>query len=1181
MKFKSFKSTQIVLVIILFSFVPFAYAQEIPGVEDSTEKPPEIPVSEENTDISPEFPGLFEDADRPGEQPLLPETDIFPPVPLTDNPEEQQLALTLTDEQKRIEREIKTSTLLELAEWCRRLGLSEGGDVNSLQNSLRNHYNIFFSPAGEAPEENRKIITIESARSTEYFKIEAVNEEYARLSGDVRVSLKDGDAVHNISAWEILFNRTRNIIAAKGGVEYKKVEGDKIETFRGDSITVNIDNWESIFLGGISERSLASDNTTYLFSGTVISRDEEDVTILTRGSISSAKGEESLWGLNASRIWLLPGSDFAIFNAVLKVGEIPVLYIPFFYFPADEVVFHPVIGYRSREGNYVQTTTYILGRRKTSSTSTSSLTKILGNSSDMEKKWEGLFLRSTGKPAVDEHKTNLNLVLDYYSNLGGYIGTDLLTPQLGILNAIDLKLGIGFSRTLVPEGNSYTPFAEDGTSDWNKSTFLSFEVPFRYRFILSRFGISGKLGSLSLDIPYYSDPWIESDFTGSRAEDMDWINMIQQGAAYDPEDLTNVSGTTGSNYIWSFNAQLTPQFPNMSPFINRISINGSTTSISFQTKSPNKTSGSTMENYSPNRLFYYPDYARLYSTGFSLDGTPLSLGRKSTGTVNPWTPDLPDTQRADPFAGIGVPRSPWESEKEEDEQPINNLNTLVPPVLSQRFDIGAGGTTGFTVDYSLAPLIYSEMKFDSGKWGTFNDINWEDITNILTKAEGNARIGLKFTSPLLQNTFDFNGNGTWDSYSYLNENASPYTPSPTEPDPVRKAKSLIYEHTGFTTSYNLTSSLSPFFMSSTWKNSTLSYSLAGAAIKSEFLKEKFLNSSDDNPEWEIIYGSWDKDKITTHSLSANFSASIMDKSQSLSFRAELPPKDSSYSANTTLNIWITQTYASMGVRNPDDPDKRKLDDFNLRETIKLWNFGTLTYSMNLDTEKNEMRNITAGLSTTKGLSANFNAKRSRGQELTSRGFTDSTSAEDTLRPENLSITYNTSFNKANLWKEKLSFGVNLNTGFNFNLQKYTYSTFKLGLGFTLDITNFLSLRMDYDMLNSSIYRYYRSLIPNLPPEIKNAEGEQYNVFTDLLNSFRFDDENRRKSSGFKVDGFRLSATHYLGDWDATLSLSMSQIQKAKQFEFTTDFSFLVRWIPISEIKSDITYNKSTDTWTVK
>jgi hypothetical protein len=65
--------------------------------------------------------------------------------------------------------------------------------------------------------------------------------------------------------------------------------------------------------------------------------------------------------------------------------------------------------------------------------------------------------------------------------------------------------------------------------------------------------------------------------------------------------------------------------------------------------------------------------------------------------------------------------------------------------------------------------------------------------------------------------------------------------------------------------------------------------------------------------------------------------------------------------------------------------------------------------------------------------------------------------------------------------------------------------------------------------------------------------------------------------------FSISATHYLGDWTATLRWTMQPYrpQGSRQFEMNNDVSFLLQWIPISEIKSDISYNKRDDKWTVK
>ena len=1091
-----------------------------------------------------------------------------------------------TPEQNRIIMDINTSTLSELAAWCRSLGLSEGGTSADLARRIRDYFKI----SDQAPrrEDNRKTITIESARSSEYFTVEAVNEDYARLSGEVKISLKDGDAVHRIRAWNILFNRSRNMITASGGVEYIKEEGNKIETFRGDSITVDIDNWSSIFLGGVSERSLQNDNTTYQFAGTVISRDEEDVTILNKASIGSANNDESLWSLNATRVWLLPGSDFAIFNAVLKVGEIPVMYIPFFYYPADEVIFHPVIGYRTREGNFVQTTTYILGRPKATSSTQSSLTKILGNSSDMEKKREGLFLRSTGKKAVDANAVSLKAMLDYYANLGGYIGTDLDLPAKGILAPLNLSMGIGLTRTVVQDGGNYTPFFPqyDGSTDWNKSNLFSMEVPFRYR-LKTNSSIRGTYGSFAWTLPYYSDPLVDSDFL-NRAEDMDWVNMIQKGAALDEE--VTAQNHLGS-YAWQFTGQVTPKFPNMSPYINSISINSISTTMSFRTVDTRNTyPQNDIKRHSPSSWFYAPDTATLYSVSGSIAGTPLTLGgssaRQTTVNAKTETEEPPD-----PLKNIGVPRSPFEEAAKEDTPKKEQAGELALPVLSQRFDLPRAGTNRFSIDYRFAPSSSSTLKFDYNKWKVYDDINWGDVSSILTNVSGDASTTLNFSHSenLYSNTFSYTGNGTWRQYSYLNEEATDYLNSTGETDPVKvaNAKEQEYRQSFFSTSYNLTSTLRPLYRNSMFGSSNLQYSLRGLAVKSNF------DGTADDPDWEMIYGEWKKEKIDTHQFSTNFSALVMDKTQTLSLTSDLPPRDPSISWRTGLRIWITETDANMRILHPGEEDKRKLEPFYATERINFAPYGNFSQSVVLDTEKyGEVTTLTSSLNLTKwGVTASYSAARMKGYEYippasgtsTATGWVQKT-GDETLQSRDFSLGYSKNFSMKDLWNRRMHFTINTSSRLFFDLQRYTSSNFTFSLGYTIGIAKFLDLSMSANSENAYIYRYFKDWPFFRDAPIAIPDGPQNNLFLDLINSFRFDDEQLRMTSGFKMKNFRISATHHLGDWKAILNWTMSPYRppNSRQYEISNEVSFMVQWIPITELMSDISYNKrNSPEWKVQ
>jgi hypothetical protein len=1121
-----------------------------PGETGPETGEPGGPGGEEPVPGDEEFPG--DASGEPGGEP-------------SGEPGEVEEEDGLSPEEKILDMDIKTSTLMELANWCRSLGLSEGGTRADLASRLRGHYGLV------SPEEEdlagKRIITIESAKSTEYFTLEAVDEEYARLQGDVVVSLKDGDAVHQIKAREILYNRTRNLITASGGVEYVKQSGDTIETFKGDRITVNIDDWSSTFLDGVSERGMSDDETAYRFAGTVISRTDEDVTILTKAEISNAHNEEAFWSIKASKIWLLPGSDFAILNAVLKVGEIPVLYIPYFFYPADEIVFHPVLGYRSREGNFLQTTTYILGRPRSSTTTESSITKILGNSTDMEKKREGVFLRSTGKKTQDPNDTRLSLLFDLYANLGSYIGTELVLPRKGVFGAFNLSAGFGFTRDVHHLGGTYyTPFARyDGTSDWNKSWLFSLEVPFRFR-LQTNGSLSGTYGSLNWSLPLYSDPYVDKDFL-NRSEEMDWFNMLKDTSETDQTTITEKS-----SYEWRLNGAFNPKISSLSPYITSLSVSSFTSTVAFRTRDSTRRRTQN-NNASPDRLFFFPDKFTLYSINTSIAGTPLTLGGTAPAGKSPNTEETAE----DPLKNIGTPRPPWEDAEtaETAGNKTNDANQLVPPVLTQRFDIPRGGGPRFTIDYRFNPSTASELQFRSSQrnWVEVEDINWGELSTLLSMVRSDGSIGFNLNQndgSLYAASMVFSGTGSWQDYTYLNETAEEFTDSSgkTDPQRINDARLRTYNADYFTSSFSFSTTIKPLYQNAIWGNSSLQYTLKGLMAKSVF------TGTGADPSWDIEYGKWDKDSLDTHQVSANIAASIRDKVQNFSIIADMAPEDDTLAGNATFRFWVSETSFRGRIFEPYDRDLRIFEPLYFTETLRFASNMSFQQTVTYDPELEEYTNMVSSL-TLAGFSASFSAVRSHSYNLESQGWIQNTGDDDLkLNPRDLRISYAQTFKKDYLWNERLSFSLNVNSSLSFDLQRYTYSRFSFSFGFTMGIKNFLDLTLSATSENSVIFRYVQNL-PFFDLDVK-LPGEQ-NVFIDLLNSFRFDDEERRKSSGFKLKSFNLVLTHHLGDWNARLGVTLSpyldQTAIPYRWKFNNEISFLVQWIPISEIKTEMNYDK--------
>jgi len=1114
-------------------------------------------------------------------QETQPSTEESPPSETLNTPNEidnaEPESSLSASERRRIEMEIRTSTLSELAIWCRTLGLSEGGTRAELSKRITDYFKM--TAAGTQSDDNRKLITIESAQSSEYFTIDVIDEDYARLKGDVSLTLKDGDSLHRIRANEILFNRTRNIITASGGVMYEKIEDDTTETFRGESITVNIDNWSSVFLGGNVEHTLQSDGTAYLFSGEVISRSDEDVTILNKASITSSN-EEALWSITASKLWLLPGSDFALFNAVLKVGEIPVLYIPFFHFPADELVFHPVVGYRSREGGFVQTTTYILGRPRASSTEESSITRILGNSNDMEKKLEGLFLRSTGKKAVDPNEISLRALVDHYINMGTYLALELGVPRTGILNPLEFSIGFGFTKTLSNTGIGYTPYAPnyDGSVEWDHSNFFSASVPFRYRLTFNS-SLSGRYGGVSWNIPYYSDPYVERDFL-NRKESMDWMNMIQQGAAIDNSSMT----TETRPYEWQVNGNINPSFPKLSPWISRVSIPTLSTAMTFKRFTDEPVYNSSLSNGSepPRMYFFAPDKYIIYNFSGSIAGTLLNInGQKQSSAAANSEPE-------DYLKGIGIPIPPWTDDNSKTEK-IPSSEILTPPALNRNFDLAGTSDIKFSIDYQLTPTSASELQFMQDNWKTYEDVDWSDVESILTSISGDGSISfhLDHSKSLFTNVVTFRGRGTWREYTYLNEEASAFDTEEKLENKYREA----YRQTSYSTSYSYTGTLRPIYDDPIFGQSNLQYTFGGTLVRSK----RFTDGS--GPELTPQWGAWVKEKtgediigLGSHRLSTKFAANIMDKTQDITFSADLPPLDALISTDANFRFWISETNINFRVERPEEKNEWIYKPVNFNETLKFGKIGSFTHNMVLTPEYNNEITLIRSTLRLWGFTAMFLATRSYKYVFVPKDPDDPPSGgdweregEEALFPRELRLTLDYSLSSVEIIKNRMSLALTVYSQTVFDFQRPTDSNFEFRLGLTTIINNFLELRLSAISENTVILRYFKGVKGMEEVTSMYREGDQNNIFIDFFDSFNFADDAKRRRSGFKINGLSLKASHFLGDWRADLTVDMYPYRKSTELKFgiTTDIGFLVQWKPIMEIKSDLAYDGRTDRWVVK
>ncbi|HEY9593762.1 MAG TPA: hypothetical protein VHE79_04750, partial [Spirochaetia bacterium] len=414
--------------------------------------------------------------------------------------------------------DIATSSYYALVDWCDQLGLDDTGSRADLQKRIAAHYKVTLP---EPAPEGKRTVTVRSARQTEYYTATEVDEKYVILRGDVEIEVKDaGDGtVQSIKAASVTYNQTRRTISAEGGVTYALTRGGQTDVFTGESLAFNLDTSEAVFYEGRTTRTVKKSDSdlTYTFSGHTMTRMSNDTVTLEDGILTSSNAEgDPLYQVHAQSIWLLTPGEWALQNALLEIGRVPVLWFPALFWPGDDFIFNPNLGYKSREGSYLQTTTYLVGRKPKETNALSFLQLNDAGDAGYRLERHGMFLQKiTDNAAPKDDGHYLKMMLDGYSRLGLFAG---LAGDFSPLATF--KGGIGFTRTIFYDSTTgyYTPYLpvastgyEVGQDFWNSSSLFGLTVPFRYG-LEGTVKSSGTSYNVSATFQLYSDPSFTSDF---------------------------------------------------------------------------------------------------------------------------------------------------------------------------------------------------------------------------------------------------------------------------------------------------------------------------------------------------------------------------------------------------------------------------------------------------------------------------------------------------------------------------------------------------------------------------------------------------------------------------------------------------------------------------------------------
>ncbi len=1087
-------------------------------------------------------------------------------------------------------KDIATADYYELLSWCQRLDLDDTGDRTTLQSRLYRYYRV--SPHLLSKEQANKRIVVRSASHTEYFTIEEINEDYIVLQGDVVVEFIDEkeNVTHTIRAQQITINQTQNLLTAAGDIRYTLKRGDEpAEEFKSRRFSFNMENWDGVFIEGegTTESEVEPEEwITFTYYGESIARLENDTVILENGTLTSSENtKEPYWHIRASKIYVLAPGEWAIQDAVMYVGRVPMFYVPYFFKPGDELFFHPSLGYRNREGNFVQTTTYLVGRKPQTGGSLSFLRVSEAETEQYEQVIKGLYLRTKKTKRKEglepeEAKKVLKILADYYSRLGFFAGM-----VANYSPGWQFRGGIGVSRNIdLDVTGAYTPFIGppegDWESHWNQTQLGALTIPFRYG-VETNFKLGEGEKTVTGDFGFFSDPYFAEDFY-FRAEDIDWGKVLLGQGPEEEEVVEQPDGwdlipEVKENFDWQVATHLV--FPQENPAFREVSIPRLDLEFYWQSKNDD-----SISSYDPARKFYHPSRLVSPNAEFRLQGDLLHI----------------------PFE---AEEKPEEAKKEKVREPGKGFKL---PVIEDGRDgkqVGFGGeslkmsdvqedlsfapppTVGhtFTLTYDFYPKLLIENQFDDSLWESAREVDLAARDTTLNLDGYHKFIAeLKLWGDTVNITDEIGFEGTFRGH---------YGPSVELEEDDYDASRFDLNNTLLVTYY-------PFLPYRYFDQTKLYYELDW-----DFYNFEYKHMEDGQPVYGGIGPEWKRERIDIHEVGSSLVYDPYGIPNYLDLTATLPPLLKEYEGETDITTGPLNSNATTAVR--EKADYWEWDPLLVTETLDFSPWIYLQEIVDYDLNDQDLTDAESRVKLFKlhKDDPNFLLEQEMTFEPGETVLTRSKSSlwfygfqvyylaeklpftaieevgtlsirtwvdreEEALQPSELYFGYDSLPMPLYMWRNRIKLDLDIAASWTIDLYKFSESIMDFSFGLNLTIHKFVEIGFNVVSQNTKSYRY-------IPAFAKKADEKPVDLFEDLWKSLKFWDVEARRESEFNLKSIGLTMIHHLGDWELILDYSGEQVLETQtsgdeKYVWSPVFSLILQWKPIPEIRKEIRRDEDAD-----
>lgn len=1091
-----------------------------------------------------------------------------------------------------VRKDIETASIDELYYWGESLGLSVSRNLNGLKSMLYSYYGL--SPKASEPKKEGSI-KIEQAEYSTYYTVKEVDENIAEFEGRVKVVIvddnsdndKSNDKTHTVIADKINFNRSENSFSAIGDVEYVSVSpGIPEERVEGESMTFNLDNWRGSILECISEQTktdkqvgdkAAEVQVLYYVTGE-LKKSSTEVMGMDDVYIQTVKGSP-YFNVSSTDMWMLNSSDYLIFSPFIRIGHVPVLWVPFYYHTENTLYFNPLYGYDNRRGTVFNNTVYLIGNKKSSDEDTqfSFLAYNMKESSNYDMNNMTLVPNEDNTAYSDEY---LKFMFDYYSKLGLYLGN---SGDLSFFDgnlSLQLDSGIAFSRDIDTLGNV---FIDNEESQWNTSYIAETEVPYRYLF-----EISIDNSYVKFDYKTYSDIYFKSDFY-DRGEDFLWVNYFTdkldegvEGLSGDSdsseEDQTVTRSTDNkvTDYSWGLDIvkDLTFAPEILKPYLNSSSLSFKKFEIKYKSKELQDSSNANSDY--PNSFFFYPENIDIPLSG-SLSGSifDTTYTKKVTKTDN-----VDEEQKVeiyiDPLFEIESPLKDIDEGEIDNDDDSKEKTDIIKDIflideVTKRGNLSSRSSESSLISsklqYSLSSPLAFNLDLEDSEWQEPTDVEYEyNEEKLLIDVVPSGSLDLSFNAinNLFSLTNKLNGEMYYSQYMVIAE----------QPD-----LEYYYKKQSSKVNNSLNLSLKPLSLLP-WDSHVINFSYL---LNQKLYQKLFDEMEEDKPVYKEESAEWNEEMVTSHSITSSYSLKYTNVSSSVSHSRILPPLEEKDKFNTDLTLSFIGintkfawglTYDEALKDEEDEDDPWKFEDITGSLTYKPLEGLNFKVDSSYNVEDFELEKLNGGV-TFSGLSLNLNSKFDIKEEWDNdqKKWIKEESEDEVLFLDNIDFSYKYELPKTYLWKNRINMNLSSSLGYTKNFNRVTDSSMDFNLKYSLDIFKFLSLTFNLTSENKAMFIYF--------PDDREKLGitEEFNMFEDLYKSFNLFNDDDRRLSKFNLKLIDIGLNYKTPDWDFVLSYSAEQKLEDNKYVWSPEYSFFVEWKPLKMVQTKV--ENKDDKWSAE